>query len=144
MSDGRTIYVGNLDSNVNEQVLTTFFNCCGQVSKTKLAGDANYPARFAFVEFSEPTAAQSALTLTGTRLGEREIRVNLSKNTIATNPGPPRGGGGHHEAGGLRTGPPPQSGGLGAPPPQHPPPPGPHWAPAGRGRKGRPPGWERG
>eukprot|EP01104_Vermistella_antarctica_P009265 TRINITY_DN236_c0_g3_i5.p1 TRINITY_DN236_c0_g3~~TRINITY_DN236_c0_g3_i5.p1 ORF type:complete len:108 (-),score=28.94 TRINITY_DN236_c0_g3_i5:79-381(-) len=100
MSDGRTIYVGNLDSNVNEQVLTTFFNCCGQVSKTKLAGDANYPARFAFVEFSEPTAAQSALTLTGTRLGEREIRVNLSKNTIATNPGPPRGGGGHHEAGG--------------------------------------------
>jgi len=83
----RTIYVGNLASTITKETLTAFLSCCGKVSTCCLAGDPGYAARFAFVEFSEPAAAQNACGLTGTILCDRSLRIKMSKTPI-TPPNP--------------------------------------------------------
>ena len=49
----KTVYVGNLQSNINEATVRTVFSQCGQISNVKLAGDPSQPSRYAFVEFAE-------------------------------------------------------------------------------------------
>jgi len=34
----RTIYVGNLSSALSEELVRTFFGCCGEVTQVRLAG----------------------------------------------------------------------------------------------------------
>ena len=78
----RTIYIGNISSQVSEEELTRFFAAIGPVAYCKLAGDVSQPARFAFLEFVDVASAQAALQLNGTTLGDRPLKVNHSKNAI--------------------------------------------------------------
>lgn len=79
----RTIYVGNLNLAVEEEALRQFFSTAGTVTATKLAGDTEGKAtRFAFVEFETPEMAQMALTLQGTVLGDKAIKVGKAVNPI--------------------------------------------------------------
>ncbi|KAI8318977.1 hypothetical protein GQ54DRAFT_266099 [Martensiomyces pterosporus] len=78
----RTIYVGNIASNVSEQQLMDFFTVCGPVAYVKMAGDGMQPTRFAFVEFADIATAQAALQMNGMMLAERPLKVNHSKNAI--------------------------------------------------------------
>lgn len=79
----RTIYVGNLNLAVEEESLRQFFSSAGTVTATKLAGDTEGKAtRFAFVEFETPEMAQMALTLQGTVLGDKAIKVGKAVNPI--------------------------------------------------------------
>ncbi|KAJ2322920.1 hypothetical protein GGH92_011025, partial [Coemansia sp. RSA 2673] len=78
----RTIYVGNIASNVVEQQLMDFFSVCGPVAYVKMAGDGLQPTRFAFVEFAEMATAQAALQMNGMMLADRPLKVNHSKNAI--------------------------------------------------------------
>jgi len=78
----RTVYVGNLNGVINEEHLRQFFKSCGDIIYIKLAGDAAQSARYAFIEFKELPSAQTALTLSGTMLGDRAIKVGKANNPI--------------------------------------------------------------
>ncbi|KAJ2609567.1 hypothetical protein GGF44_006280 [Coemansia sp. RSA 1694] len=84
----RTIYVGNIASNVVEQQLMDFFSVCGPVAYVKMAGDGLQPTRFAFVEFADMPTAQAALQMNGMVLADRPLKVNHSKNAINKPPVP--------------------------------------------------------
>ncbi|KAJ2736751.1 hypothetical protein IW152_000505 [Coemansia sp. BCRC 34962] len=84
----RTIYVGNIASNVVEQQLMDFFSACGPVAYVKMAGDGLQPTRFAFVEFADMPTAQAALQMNGMVLADRPLKVNHSKNAINKPPRP--------------------------------------------------------
>ncbi|KAJ2020666.1 hypothetical protein GGI14_000649 [Coemansia sp. S680] len=84
----RTIYVGNIASNVVEQQLMDFFSACGPVAYVKMAGDGLQPTRFAFVEFADMPTAQAALQMNGMMLADRPLKVNHSKNAINKPPRP--------------------------------------------------------
>jgi len=78
----RTVYVGSVDVGLTEDDLLQLFGGCGTITKLCLAGDTAHAARFAFVEFTSSAAAQKAILLNGTMVGERPIRVNQSKTPI--------------------------------------------------------------
>lgn len=72
----RTLYVGNLDSSVTEEFITTLFGQIGHVSKTKVIFDGtNDP--YAFVEFTDHSQASQALqTMNRRMLLDKEMKVN--------------------------------------------------------------------
>ncbi|KAJ1738807.1 hypothetical protein LPJ78_005011 [Coemansia sp. RSA 989] len=78
----RTIYVGNISTQVDEQQLMDFFSSCGPVAYVKMAGDGLQPTRFAFVEFASQETCQRALQMNGQMLADRPLKVNHSKNAI--------------------------------------------------------------
>lgn len=79
----RTIYVGNLNLAIDEDALKQFFSSAGTVTATKLAGESDgKQTRFAFVEFDTPEQAQMALTLQGTVLADKAIKVGKAVNPI--------------------------------------------------------------
>ncbi|VDN07946.1 unnamed protein product [Thelazia callipaeda] len=78
----RTVYVGNLDSSITEDFITTLFGQIGAVTKTKVIFEGtNDP--YAFVEFADHyTAAQALQAMNKRVLLEKEMKVNW-----ATEPG---------------------------------------------------------
>lgn len=82
----RTIYVGNIDSRANHNDLVEIFSVCGPIAYIRMAGDGKHPSRFAFIEFLDIEAANKAMSLSGHRLFDHEIKVNRSKKPI-TKPG---------------------------------------------------------
>ncbi|OLY81127.1 Splicing regulatory glutamine/lysine-rich protein 1 [Smittium mucronatum] len=84
----RTVYVGNITSQISDQELMDFFGCCGYVAYVKMAGDGQQPTRFAFIEFTTIEAAQTALAMNGTMLAGRPLKINYSKNSINKPPLP--------------------------------------------------------
>ncbi|ORY52693.1 hypothetical protein BCR33DRAFT_325749 [Rhizoclosmatium globosum] len=83
---GRTIYVGNISLLISEADLTQMFSACGPVTFIKMAGDPAHGCRFAFVEFAVVEAANEAISLHGTTLAERPLKVTYSKNAINKGP----------------------------------------------------------
>uniref|UniRef100_A0A6U3E2W7 RRM domain-containing protein n=1 Tax=Paramoeba aestuarina TaxID=180227 RepID=A0A6U3E2W7_9EUKA len=80
-----TIYVGNIESQITEEGVRQFFSQFGPIVKLKLAGDPSYPARFAFIEFSNPQAATNATAFHGSLLGSRALKISMSKSVIGGN-----------------------------------------------------------
>ncbi|XP_065905520.1 splicing regulatory glutamine/lysine-rich protein 1-like [Dysidea avara] len=78
----RTIYVGNLNTNITADQVMSFFHPVGEVKYVRMAGDETQPTRFAFVEFSDQASVPLALQYNGAMLGDRPIKVNHSKNAI--------------------------------------------------------------
>lgn len=76
-------FKGNLASCVTEDILISFFSYCGQITNLKLAGDPNYPSRFAFIEFASDEQASQACQLSGYDLFGKIIKVSLSKAPIS-------------------------------------------------------------
>lgn len=79
----RTVYVSDIDQQVTEEQLAALFINCGQVVDCRVCGDPNSVLRFAFVEFTDESAARAALSLAGTMLGYYPVRVLPSKTAIA-------------------------------------------------------------
>nr|AAL48083.1 RE71384p [Drosophila melanogaster] len=81
-SQPKTLYVGNLDSSVSEDLLIALFSTMGPVKSCKIIREpGNDP--YAFIEYSNYQAATTALTAMNKRLFlEKEIKVNW-----ATSPG---------------------------------------------------------
>eukprot|EP00697_Spironema_sp_BW2_P002959 gnl/Spiro4/13953_TR7468_c0_g1_i1.p1 gnl/Spiro4/13953_TR7468_c0_g1~~gnl/Spiro4/13953_TR7468_c0_g1_i1.p1 ORF type:complete len:367 (+),score=21.18 gnl/Spiro4/13953_TR7468_c0_g1_i1:33-1103(+) len=84
----RTVYVGNLASNVTLEQLTTHLSVCGDVAYVRLAGDDTHSTRYGFVEFETEVAANIALTLNGSFLVGRAVKISHSKNPIMKAPQP--------------------------------------------------------
>eukprot|EP00884_Botryococcus_braunii_P021795 jgi/Botrbrau1/829/Bobra.0352s0026.1 len=79
MGDARTVYVGNVSSNVSEDVLRSLFSNCGLVTHVRTAGKRGLNTVYCFVEFADPRSAEMAVSFNGLRVGDREIRVSLAK-----------------------------------------------------------------
>lgn len=78
----RTIYIGNLSPMVHEDALRKYFLGCGEILFTKIAGSNDQASRYGFIEFKELSGAQRALSLNGTQLGDRSIKVGKANNPI--------------------------------------------------------------
>ena len=72
----RTLYVGNLDNNVTEDLILAVFSQIGQVKGCKIIREpGNDP--YCFVEFQQNSAATAALATMNKRvLLQKEIKVN--------------------------------------------------------------------
>ncbi|XP_004533644.1 nucleolysin TIAR isoform X1 [Ceratitis capitata] len=81
-SQPKTLYVGNLDGSVSEELLIALFSQMGPVKNCKIIREpGNDP--YAFIEYSTYQAATTALTAMNKRLFlDKEIKVNW-----ATSPG---------------------------------------------------------
>lgn len=93
------IYVGNLSFNTSEQQVRELFESHGTVTSASLVmdRDTGRPRGFGFVEMSDNTQAQAAISaLNGQSLDGRDLTVNEAK------PRPAGGGGGF--GGGSRGG----------------------------------------
>ncbi len=96
---GRKLYVGNLPYSATEQTLNEAFSQCGTVDSVNMITDRDTGRSkgFAFVEMSSDSEAQKAIQeLNGTKMEDREIKVNEAK------PKAPRGGRGGGGGGGNR------------------------------------------
>ncbi len=96
---GRKLYVGNLPYSATEQSLNEAFSQCGTVDSVNMITDRDTGRSkgFAFVEMSSDSEAQKAIQeLNGTKMEDREIKVNEAK------PKAPRGGRGGGGGGGNR------------------------------------------
>jgi RNA recognition motif-containing protein len=93
------IYVGNCSFDVTEQQLRDVFAAYGEVASVSVITDRDTgrPRGFAFIEMSDPGAAQAAIRgVNGTELGGRTLNVNEAK--------PKTNGGGGGFGGGGRGG----------------------------------------
>ena len=91
------IYVGNLAHEATEEDLQAAFAAYGQVASARIITDrfSGRPRGFGFVEMSNDTEAQAAITgLNGTDLKGRAITVNEAR--------PREDAGGRRPAGGPR------------------------------------------
>ncbi|KAJ3434801.1 polyadenylate-binding protein-interacting protein [Anaeramoeba flamelloides] len=79
----QTIYIKNIDSRVTEFQLQGFFEkTCGNTNKIVFCGDPRQPTRFGFIEFSNIEAANNALMLNGTIIGEKKLTIVKSTQPI--------------------------------------------------------------
>ena len=78
----RTLYVGNLDPSVTEQLIMVTFQAIGEVKSCKLIREPTGGDPYCFVEFGSHHAAVTALTAMNKRvLLDREIRVNWAASS---------------------------------------------------------------
>lgn len=99
------LYVGNLAYSTTEEELRSLFAQAGTVTsvaliKDRFTGDSK---GFAFVEMESQEAAQKAITqFNGTKLGDRDLKVNMARPREER--GGFGGGGGYNRGGGGRGG----------------------------------------
>ena len=76
----KTLYVGNLDNNITEDLIVAVFGQVGGVKGCKIIREpGNDP--YCFVEFQQHSEAQAALTTMNKRnLVGREIKVNWASS----------------------------------------------------------------
>lgn len=95
------LYVGNLSYSTTEDDLRTLFFQAGTVSSVALIKDrdSGQSKGFAFVEMSNQSEAQKAITMfNGFNMGDRELKVSMAK------PREERSGGFGGDRGGNRGG----------------------------------------
>lgn len=78
-SQPKTLYVGNLDTSVSEDLLVALFSQMGSVKGCKIIREpGNDP--YAFIEYATYQSATTALTAMNKRLFlDKEIKVSLTK-----------------------------------------------------------------
>lgn len=75
--EGRSLYVGNLDAQVNDVLLYEIFSPMGQVENCKIIKDrTGKNGHYGFVDFMRREDAQQALQLDGHKIYDNEIKVN--------------------------------------------------------------------
>lgn len=75
----RTIYVGNLAPMIQETHLRQFFSACGDINHVKCVGTAQ---RHGFIEFAKKESVMTAISLNGSQLGDRVIKVSTANSPI--------------------------------------------------------------
>jgi len=75
------IYVGNLSYSTTPDQLQAAFSEFGNIAELKLIEDreTGRSKGFAFITYEQPSAAESALSLNGTDLDGRQIKVSLAR-----------------------------------------------------------------
>jgi polyadenylate-binding protein 2 len=81
--DSRSIYVGNVDYSCTPEELQLHFQGCGTVNRVTILTDKFGNAKgFAYVEFLEADAVNSATLLDGSELRGREIKVSPKRTNV--------------------------------------------------------------
>jgi nucleolysin TIA-1/TIAR len=85
-SGNTTLYVGNLDHSVTEELICTLFSPMGPVKSCKVIRDSGSDP-YAFVEYHHHTAAATALGAMNKRLFfDREMKVNWATSSAGNQP----------------------------------------------------------
>lgn len=89
-----TLYVGNLDPSVNEDLIVALFSQMGPIKSCKVIRDSGSDP-YAFVEYHQHSAASTALIAMNKRVFlEREMKVNWATSSAGT--GQPKTDTSHH------------------------------------------------
>jgi len=80
----RTVHVGNLTPFITAEQLRLLFSFYGTVADVRMAGDNN---QYAFVEFSTAHEAAAAIAMNGQVIGDRSLKVEISKTARLVKPG---------------------------------------------------------
>ena len=91
-SDGRSVYIGNVDYSATPEELQQHFQACGTINRITILCDrwTGQPKGYAYVEFAEPAHVANAMALNESLFHNRLIKV-VSKRTNV--PGMSRGRG---------------------------------------------------
>lgn len=106
--DMRSIYVGDVDYGATAEELEQHFHGCGSVNRVTILCDkfSGHPKGFAYIEFADKEAVETAMALNDSLFRGRQIKV-LQKRTnmpgISSTNRPPRGRG-FRARGGFRGG----------------------------------------
>lgn len=105
--DSRSIYVGNVDYSATAQELEAHFHGCGSINRVTILCDkfTGHPKGFAYIEFGDKDAIQTAMALDESLFKGRQIKVvckRTNKPGISTTDRYPRGGRAASMAGGYR------------------------------------------
>jgi len=75
--DKRTVFLGNLPFDANEERLYEHFSDCGDIEKVRLVRDraSGDGKGFGFVVFKDPTSVSFALKLDGEKFDNRNLRI---------------------------------------------------------------------
>ncbi|VDN37217.1 unnamed protein product [Gongylonema pulchrum] len=97
-ADSRSIYVGNVDYCSTAEELEAHFHGCGSVNRVTILTDkyTGHPKGFAYIEFSDKEAVQTALALDESLFRGRQIKVCAKRTNrpgVSTTNRPPRGRG---------------------------------------------------
>jgi RNA recognition motif-containing protein len=76
-----TIFVTNINKQVTTTLLIDFFAICGPICYLRLSGDEN-PVKVALIEFLDESGAKIAISLSGTQVLDKPIKVYKSKHAI--------------------------------------------------------------
>merc|ERR1711964_578121 len=83
-TDGRSIYVGNVDYGASPEELQEHFKACGPINRitilvNKLTGQ---PKGFAYVEFAEDSTVENALLLHDSLFRGRQLKVMAKRTNL--------------------------------------------------------------
>lgn len=92
MVDSRSIYVGNVDYAATPAELQEHFRECGPINRITIMVDrwSGHPKGYAYIEFADENAVNTALRLEGSLFRERALKVMKKRRNI---PGRGRRGG---------------------------------------------------
>ena len=79
-TSGTTLYVGNLSYGITKTQLESAFEEFGNITNSRIIRDrqTGRSKGFGFVSFSRPADASKALTMDGTELRGRQVRVSVA------------------------------------------------------------------
>uniref|UniRef100_A0A7S0RJ00 RRM domain-containing protein n=1 Tax=Pyramimonas obovata TaxID=1411642 RepID=A0A7S0RJ00_9CHLO len=96
-ADARSIYIGNVDYSTTPEELQQLFQSCGTVNRITILTDKfENPKGFAYLEFLEVDAVQTAVALNGTELHGRPLKISAKRTNV---PGMKQGGRGRGRGG---------------------------------------------
>ncbi|XP_050306046.1 polyadenylate-binding protein 2 isoform X2 [Anthonomus grandis grandis] len=96
--DNRSVYVGNVDYGATAEELEQHFHGCGSINRVTILCNKfdGHPKGFAYIEFSDREAVQTAMAMDDSLFRGRQIKV-MAKRTnrpgISSTNRPPRGRG---------------------------------------------------
>eukprot|EP00796_Vickermania_ingenoplastis_P006117 gene6117-4399_t len=85
-----SIWVGSLDPNINEEKLYDYFFRVGPISSVRVCVDSatQKSLGYGYVNFQDPSDAEKALDLAGTRLGSKHIQISrIQRDPFKRRPG---------------------------------------------------------
>eukprot|EP00741_Cyanophora_paradoxa_P009737 tig00001628_g9434.t1 len=107
-ADSRSIYVGSVDYSATPEELQAHFQSCGTINRVTILCDkfTGQPKGFAYIEFAEAEAVQTAVALNESVFKGRQIKVNPKRTNVPGmavrgGHGFPRGRGGFRGRGGY-------------------------------------------
>lgn len=78
--DCRTVWVGGLPAEIEEETIKTTFEKCGEIKEIRLDRSKRSGTLFCHVEFADNAAVERAVRLSGERVGTSKIRVDYAEN----------------------------------------------------------------
>jgi len=77
---GTTLYIGNLSYSITKTQLETAFENFGNITNSRIIRDrqTGRSKGFGFISFSRPSDANKALSMDGTELRGRQVRVSVA------------------------------------------------------------------